>query len=116
MYILHFFLHVPSKLVNLNNLSHNNLIYFYAQLFKFACFKTMFQKKKEKLSEDQREAGRMPRTIEIELSRDLTDTASPGDVVTITGTRSFFHGIKELKRTKNSFIMIFANLVKSDLL
>ena len=49
----------------------------------------MFQKK-EKLSEDQREAGRMPRTIEIELSRDLTDTASPGDVVTITGIKSFF--------------------------
>ena len=32
----------------------------------------------------------MPRTIEVELSRDLTDTASPGDVVTITGLSRFF--------------------------
>lgn len=40
---------------------------------------------KESLSEEQREAGRMPRTVEVELTRDLADTASPGDVVTITG-------------------------------
>ena len=31
----------------------------------------------------------MPRTIEVELTRDLTDSASPGDAVTITGVK--FH-------------------------
>uniref|UniRef100_H2YE22 DNA helicase MCM8 n=1 Tax=Ciona savignyi TaxID=51511 RepID=H2YE22_CIOSA len=42
-------------------------------------------KLQETVCEEQRETGRMPRTVEIELSRDLADTASPGDVVTITG-------------------------------
>ncbi|XP_078483973.1 DNA helicase MCM8 [Ciona intestinalis] len=42
-------------------------------------------KLQESVSEEQRETGRMPRTVEVELSRDLADTASPGDVVTITG-------------------------------
>ena len=39
----------------------------------------------ESASDEQRETGRMPRTIEVELTRDLTDSASPGDMVTITG-------------------------------
>jgi len=61
-------------------------------------------KLQEKLSEDQREAGRMPRTIEIELSRDLTDTASPGDVVTITGIVKVVNAEegKMIKKSKNS--------------
>ncbi|CAK8676777.1 unnamed protein product [Clavelina lepadiformis] len=42
-------------------------------------------KLQESASDEQRETGRMPRTIEVELTRDLTDAASPGDVVTITG-------------------------------
>nr|CAB3263697.1 DNA helicase MCM8 [Phallusia mammillata] len=42
-------------------------------------------KLQEALSDEQREAGRMPRTVEVELMRDLADTASPGDIVTITG-------------------------------
>lgn len=39
----------------------------------------------ETLSDLHRESGRMPRTIEIAVTRDLSDTASPGDVVTVTG-------------------------------
>ncbi|XP_039271965.2 DNA helicase MCM8-like [Styela clava] len=42
-------------------------------------------KLQETLSDTHRESGRMPRNVEIELSRDLADTASPGDVVTVTG-------------------------------
>ena len=32
----------------------------------------------------QREAGRIPRTIECELTADLVDSCVPGDMVTIT--------------------------------
>ncbi|XP_044516641.1 DNA helicase MCM8 isoform X3 [Gracilinanus agilis] len=39
----------------------------------------------ELMSDDQREAGRIPRTIECELVQDLVDSCVPGDIVTITG-------------------------------
>ncbi|XP_029772808.1 DNA helicase MCM8 isoform X2 [Suricata suricatta] len=39
----------------------------------------------ELMSDDQREAGRIPRTIECELVHDLVDSCVPGDTVTITG-------------------------------
>ena len=34
--------------------------------------------------DDRREAGRIPRTIECELTADLVDSCVPGDMVTIT--------------------------------
>ena len=34
--------------------------------------------------DDLREAGRVPRTIECELTADLVDSCVPGDMVTIT--------------------------------
>ena len=34
--------------------------------------------------DDRREAGRIPRTIECELTADLVDACVPGDMVTIT--------------------------------
>lgn len=37
------------------------------------------------MSGDQRESGRIPRTIECELTQDLVDSCVPGDMVTITG-------------------------------
>lgn len=36
-------------------------------------------------SDDQRESGRVPRTVECELTNDLVYTCIPGDVVTVTG-------------------------------
>lgn len=33
----------------------------------------------------QKEGGRVPRTIDVELTEDLVDTYVPGDVVTVTG-------------------------------
>ncbi|KAG7465857.1 hypothetical protein MATL_G00158250 [Megalops atlanticus] len=39
----------------------------------------------ELISDDQREAGRIPRTVECELTQDLVDSSVPGDTVTITG-------------------------------
>ncbi|MEE6474375.1 hypothetical protein FKM82_010360 [Ascaphus truei] len=42
-------------------------------------------KVQELMLEDQREAGRIPRTIECELNQDLVDSCVPGDMVTVTG-------------------------------
>ncbi|KAM4695002.1 DNA helicase MCM8 isoform 2-T2 [Discoglossus pictus] len=42
-------------------------------------------KVQELTSDDQREAGRIPRTVECELIQDLVDSCVPGDLVTITG-------------------------------
>ncbi|CAH2255317.1 DNA helicase MCM8 isoform X1 [Pelobates cultripes] len=42
-------------------------------------------KVQELMSEDQREAGRIPRTVECELIQDLVDSCVPGDMVTVTG-------------------------------
>ncbi|CAI6342749.1 unnamed protein product [Macrosiphum euphorbiae] len=36
-------------------------------------------------SDDQRESGRVPRTVECELTNDLVYSCIPGDVVTVTG-------------------------------
>ena len=45
----------------------------------------VFCRVQELMSDDQREAGRIPRTIECELVQDLVDSCVPGDMVTITG-------------------------------
>ncbi|XP_075060108.1 DNA helicase MCM8 isoform X2 [Mixophyes fleayi] len=42
-------------------------------------------KVQELMSDDQRETGRIPRTVECELIQDLVDSCVPGDMVTING-------------------------------
>ncbi|CAM9433286.1 unnamed protein product, partial [Ectocarpus sp. 12 AP-2014] len=45
-----------------------------------------FQKiKLQEIEDDTSEAGRIPRTVEVELHEDLVDTCIPGDVVTVSG-------------------------------
>ncbi|XP_071552427.1 DNA helicase MCM8-like [Panulirus ornatus] len=39
----------------------------------------------EIISDDQREGGRVPRTVECEVREDLVDSCVPGDMVTVTG-------------------------------
>ncbi|ESO83521.1 hypothetical protein LOTGIDRAFT_207337 [Lottia gigantea] len=39
----------------------------------------------EIMSDDQKESGRIPRTIDCDLTYDLVDTCVPGDIVTVTG-------------------------------
>lgn len=39
----------------------------------------------EKLPDDRTDSGRVPRTIECEVTRDLVDRVIPGDVVEVTG-------------------------------
>ena len=38
----------------------------------------------ELAGDGQREAGRIPRTIEVEFTSDLVDSCIPGDMVTVT--------------------------------
>lgn len=45
----------------------------------------IFCRLQEKLPDDKIDAGRIPRTIDCEVTQDLVDKVIPGDVVGITG-------------------------------
>ncbi|NWX40687.1 MCM8 helicase, partial [Steatornis caripensis] len=74
-------------------------------------------KVQELMSDDQREAGRIPRTIECELVQDLVDSCVPGDMVTITGivkVSSTEEGASKNKNDKCMFLLyIEANSVSN---
>lgn len=58
----------------------------------------------ELMSDAQREAGRIPRTIECELVHDLVDSCVPGDTVTVTGIVKVSNS-EEGSRNKNDKCM-----------
>ncbi|XP_058880254.1 DNA helicase MCM8 isoform X2 [Acipenser ruthenus] len=62
-------------------------------------------KVQELMSDDQREAGRIPRTIECELAQDLVDSSVPGDMVTITGIVKVSSSEEGSGRNKNDKCM-----------
>ncbi|NXP43899.1 MCM8 helicase, partial [Heliornis fulica] len=74
-------------------------------------------KVQELMSDDQRETGRIPRTIECELVQDLVDSCVPGDIVTITGivkVSSTEEGTSKNKNDKCMFLLyIEANSVSN---
>ncbi|NXR66561.1 MCM8 helicase, partial [Rhadina sibilatrix] len=74
-------------------------------------------KVQELMSDDQREAGRIPRTIECELVQDLVDSCVPGDMVTVTGivkVSSTEEGASKNKNDKCLFLLyIEANSVSN---
>ncbi|NWY97539.1 MCM8 helicase, partial [Loxia curvirostra] len=74
-------------------------------------------KVQELMSDDQREAGRIPRTIECELVQDLVDSCVPGDMVTVTGivkVASTEEGASKNKNDKCMFLLyIEANSVSN---
>ena len=43
----------------------------------------LIERIQESAGDDRREAGRIPRTIECELTADLADSCVPGDMVTV---------------------------------
>ncbi|XP_062981379.1 DNA helicase MCM8-like isoform X2 [Elgaria multicarinata webbii] len=55
----------------------------------------------ELMSDDHREAGRIPRTIECELVQDLVDSCVPGDVITIAGIVKVSNTEEGASRNKN---------------
>ncbi|XP_029449349.1 DNA helicase MCM8-like isoform X2 [Rhinatrema bivittatum] len=62
-------------------------------------------KVQELMSDDQREAGRIPRTIECELVQDLVDSCVPGDTVTITGIVKVSNAVEGGSRNRNDRCM-----------
>ncbi|XP_002197067.6 DNA helicase MCM8 [Taeniopygia guttata] len=74
-------------------------------------------KVQELMSDEQREAGRIPRTIECELVQDLVDSCVPGDMVTVTGivkVASTEEGASKNKNDKCMFLLyIEANSVSN---
>nr|XP_020649324.1 DNA helicase MCM8 isoform X1 [Pogona vitticeps]XP_020649325.1 DNA helicase MCM8 isoform X1 [Pogona vitticeps]XP_020649326.1 DNA helicase MCM8 isoform X1 [Pogona vitticeps] len=55
----------------------------------------------ELMSDDHREAGRIPRTIECELVQDLVDSCVPGDVITVAGIIKVSNAEEGAGRNKN---------------
>ncbi|XP_054033214.1 DNA helicase MCM8 isoform X2 [Dryobates pubescens] len=74
-------------------------------------------KVQELSSDEQGEAGRIPRTIECELVQDLVDSCVPGDLVTVTGivkVSSTEEGASRNKNDKCMFLLyIEANSVSN---
>lgn len=62
----------------------------------------VFIRLQELLRSEDHEEGRVPRTVECELTEDLVDACIPGDVVTVTGI------IKSI----NSYVDIGGGMIK----
>ncbi|KAF9354727.1 DNA replication licensing factor mcm8 [Mortierella sp. AD094] len=70
----------------------------------------------EKLPDDRLDSGRVPRTIECEVTNDLVDRVIPGDVVEITGIVKVAQSEKSYSRVKtgNTMYLLYldANYLK----
>ncbi|XP_067900466.1 DNA helicase MCM8 isoform X1 [Heterodontus francisci] len=64
-------------------------------------------KLQELSSDDKRDAGRIPRTIECELIQDLVDSCVPGDMVTVTGIVKVANSSEGKTRNKDDKCMFF---------
>ena len=53
--------------------------------FHYVDTKVVLRRVQELSADDGRESGRIPRTVECELTSDLVDSCVPGDMVTVTG-------------------------------
>ncbi|CAH1792022.1 unnamed protein product [Owenia fusiformis] len=71
----------------------------------------------EIVTEDHRESGRIPRTVDLELTYDLVDSCVPGDMVTISGivkVQSSDEGRGRQSKDKCMFLLyIYANSVQN---
>lgn len=63
-------------------------------------------------SDDQRESGRVPRTVECELTNDLVYTCIPGDVVTVTGIVKKKLCISNKQNAQNKELNIFMQYIE----
>ncbi|KAI8915900.1 DNA replication licensing factor MCM8 [Gorgonomyces haynaldii] len=63
----------------------------------------------EKLTDDQVDSGRIPRSIEVELLEDLVDTVVPGDVVVVSGIVKL--QLSESKNTQLYTLYIDGNFI-----
>ncbi|XP_023713676.1 DNA helicase MCM8 isoform X1 [Cryptotermes secundus] len=65
----------------------------------------------EILADDQREGGRVPRSVECELTEDLLDSCIPGDVVTITGIVKVRNSEENAKKKVPSMFLMYIEAV-----
>lgn len=65
----------------------------------------------EIVADDQREGGRVPRTVECELTEDLLDSCIPGDVVTITGIVKVRNSEEYTKKKVPSMFLMYIEAV-----
>lgn len=65
----------------------------------------------EIVADDQREGGRVPRTVECELTEDLLDSCIPGDVVTVTGIVKVRNSEEYNKRKVPSMFLMYIEAV-----
>lgn len=56
----------------------------------------------ELLKSENHEEGRVPRTVECELTEDLVDACIPGDVVTVTGIIKVINNYMDIGGGMNS--------------
>lgn len=61
--------------------SHLSVSLFISYLIKYLCSPRI----QELLKSEHHEEGRVPRTVECELTEDLVDACIPEDIVTVTG-------------------------------
>ncbi|KAG0228588.1 DNA replication licensing factor mcm8 [Actinomortierella wolfii] len=66
----------------------------------------------EKLPDDKLDAGRVPRTIECEVTRELVDRVVPGDVVEVTGIVKAIQSDDAKSRTKfgNTMFLLYIDV------
>ncbi|KAF3789098.1 putative DNA helicase [Nymphaea thermarum] len=69
-----------------------------ARLVDFQKIRQLLQ---ELLRAENHEEGRMPRTIECELTEDLVDSCIPGDVMTVTGIIKVINSYMDIKGGKS---------------
>lgn len=62
-------------------LLHLSVLLFISYLINYLCSPRI----QELLKSEHHEEGRVPRTVECELTEDLVDACIPGDIVTVTG-------------------------------
>ncbi|XP_049789773.1 DNA helicase MCM8-like isoform X1 [Schistocerca nitens] len=65
----------------------------------------------ELVADDRREGGRVPRTVECELTEDLLDSCVPGDVVTVIGIIKVRNNEENQKRKAPSMFLLYIDAV-----
>ncbi|PSN44603.1 DNA helicase MCM8 [Blattella germanica] len=65
----------------------------------------------EIVADDQREGGRVPRTVECELTEDLLDSCVPGDIVTVTGIVKVRNSEETSKKKVPSMFLMYIDAV-----
>lgn len=67
----------------------------------------------ELLKSEDHEEGRVPRTVECELTEDLVDACIPGDVVTVTGIIRVINNYMDIGGGKEILLALYVTSTSS---